>query len=129
MKFKLNDVIYNKLYLQAQEARDQGLTRIASGITKALSSNGLSKSGANDIVGDIEMSGSQYNMLKGEVYNELWNLSSMIMSYYDLESVDAKVLDVELKDFVEKFVKMVEDTVGVDSGDVGDCEELIPGEE
>lgn len=129
MKFKINEVLFNKLYLQAQEASDLGMTRVAAGITKALSSNGLTQEIQEDLIGDVKDNGSQYSKLKGEVYNTLWDLSSMIMSYYDLDSVDAKKLDTELKDFTDKFVELIENTLDVDPGDIGDCEESVPGEE
>lgn len=114
---KLNEVIYNKLLLQANEAQVRGMKKLASGVLNAIGP-----------VPEDEALRYNFSELQDDVYNGLWKLAAYVMKYHDLESVDAtKVHDV-LESFAEKLIEQVEQSLGVDDTQIGPLEEKIPGE-
>jgi len=114
---KLNQVIYDKLFLQAEEAKDQGMTKLASGIF-----------GAIGPTSEDERSAYDYNQLREEVYHEMWKLATHVIKYHDLESVDAEKVHDRLESLAQQFVDELEDSLGVDNSTVGPLETKLPGE-
>jgi hypothetical protein len=69
---RLNSVIYNKLMVQAEEAKIQGMEKLAHNILGA-------------ICGSPDDEAIQYSIgeMQEEVHHELWKLASHILKYYD----------------------------------------------
>lgn len=113
---KFNSVVYNKLVLQAEEAKDQGLTKLAEGISSTLTE-------------DPEDSPSTYSdeQLHDDVYKSLWAAASSVIKYYNVESVDAGKINDVLEDIVSIVVANVKNSIDVDS-DIGPLEPKLPGE-
>lgn len=114
---KLNETIYNKLLLQAEEAKEQGMTKLASGILEAIGSFPAE-----------EFEEYSYNDLKDDVHKDLWKIASKIMYYYNLESVDADKLDKSLVSWANKITDDLENTLDV-TDVVGPFEPNVIGEE
>lgn len=115
---KLNSVIYNKLLAQAEEAKTQGLTKLASGILEAIGSH------PND-----ERSEYTYKQLRDDVHKDLWKVATRLLHYYDVNSLDAEKLDAEILVWAAKMVDGLEDSLGVDSVLVGPLEPKVPGQD
>lgn len=114
---KLNSVVYNKLLLQAEEAKEQNMKKLASGILGSLSAQPE----------DENVSYSVSNM-NDDVYTGLWKLATCVMKYYDVESVNAEKVNEVIESLAGKFISEMEDSIRVDSGDVGPLEPKLPGQ-
>ena len=98
----MKKVIYNKLLLQAEEAKDQGLFKLASGILKAI------ESFPEDI--DVKYEKDELNK---DIYETLWQLVNNLIEYHNIESVDAQKVDSVIESFTEDFINQVEEALGV----------------
>lgn len=115
---KLNPTIYNKLLLQAEEAKSQGLTKLADGILNAIGSYPEEET--------IEYS---YTQLQDQIHRDLWKLATHFITYYGIESADAEKLDETISICASKLTNELESTLGVDSVVKGPFEPKILGEE
>ncbi len=114
---KLNEIIYNKLLLQAEEAQHQGLTKLASGILQAVGPYPAE-----------EPENYAYSDLNKNIYDQLWKVTSQIIAYHDIKSVQAEQLDQVLNVFAEKLINELEFCLGVE-GQVGPLEPKLPGQD
>lgn len=114
---KISPVLYKKLYLQAEEAKDLGLTKLASGIFQAIGP-----------LAEEELSEYSYHELKEDIYVGLWKLSANVMKYYDVDGVQSEKLHDLIEDFTEEFINKIEEQIGVEPSDVGPLEPKVLGE-
>lgn len=114
---KLGSVIYNKLLLQAEEAKEQGFNKLASNILEAI----------GDRCSD-EIENCSYAQLKDDVCKEMWKIVRHLISFYDLQSVNAIELDKDINVWAEQVIEDVEQTLGVDQFVKGANESTLPGE-
>lgn len=114
---KVNSVIYYKLLLQAEEAKDRNLTKLANGIVKAIGS-----------MPEEEKVNYSYSELQDDLYDGLWKLAANIIKYYDLNSVDAEKLDKTLESLANKVINEVEKTLDIDLV-IGPYEVKVPGQD
>ncbi len=115
---KLNSVVYNKLLAQAEEAKTQGLTKLAAGILGAIGAH------PND-----EVSEYSYQELQDDIHRDLWKVATRLLHYYDVDSLDAEKLDTEILVWAAKMVDGLEESLGVDSVLVGPLEPKVPGQD
>lgn len=115
---KLNTTIYNKLVLQAQEAKEVGLTKLADGV---ISSVGATSRDPDEFVtySSIE--------LHRDIYNNLWKIALDVIKHHDLESVDIQKIDDALKFTVAQVLRDIEMTLEVNDK-IGLMEPKLPGE-
>lgn len=114
---KLNETVYHKLLLQAQEAKMQGLNKLASGVVNAL----------GPITEDENVKYS-YHQLEDDIYEGLWKLATNVVKYYDVESVDAGKIHDSLEALANTFLSEVENSLGVEEVVAGPLEPTLPGE-
>jgi hypothetical protein len=112
---KFNEVIFNKLLIQAEEAKDQGMIKLANGILSNL--------------GEPEENKEYYSstQLREDVYNSLWAAASSVIKYYDVESVDAGKVNDILEEMTDSIVDGIKNSIGIDSS-IGPLEPKLPGE-
>lgn len=115
---KLNNVVYKKLVLQAEEAKEIKLTKLASAVL-----NGVGAV-SRDEDEKISFSSSE---LEESVYNSLWKVAVDILSYHDLESADIQKIDEAVQVLAGKVIREVEGSLSV-SGKIGPLEPKLPGE-
>lgn len=115
---KLNSTIYNKLLLQAEEAKELEMKKLASGILEAIGS-----------FSSDEQEEFSYEDLKEEIYKDLWKMSSKFIYYYNLDSLDALKLDKTLVSLAEKLTDEIEKTLEVDEVISSSVEPKVFGEE
>jgi hypothetical protein len=108
----MNKIVYNKLVLQAEEARSRGLTKLAENITSSLSKETREYT-------SIE--------LNDNIKNNLWKLAGQVIEYYNLKSANAEEIDLLLSDFASTLVDGLKDTLHVESADY-ESETKVPGE-
>lgn len=113
---KLNKDIYNKLYLQAQEASDQDLKKLARAILFSIGSVYTDKS-------------EKYNIeeLDENVFNNLFKLSLEVVKYYDIKEVDTQQLEELIEELSEDFIEKIKDKLKVDEV-ISDNDEPLLGE-
>lgn len=114
---KLNSVIYNKLLLQAEEAKEQGMTKLAAGVMGALTA-----------IPEEEISKYSSEELNEDIHNYLWKIAVHIIKYYDLSSVDAEKVNEALEFSGQTVLNAVCASLGVNSCDIGANEPELPGE-
>lgn len=114
---KLNAVVYHKLLLQAEEAKYQGLNKLASGVLQAL----------GPIPEDEQVN---YNLeaLQEDIYHGLWKLAGCLIKYHDLKSVDVERVHQILESLADKVVKDVKTSLNVENESVGKLEDKVLGE-
>ncbi len=100
---KLNKIIYNKLLLQAQEAKTQGINKLASAIF--------------DTIGSMpEEEEKEYTNqeLYDDVYNGLWKLVGNIIKYHNLDSVQSEKIDLVVESLTDHFISEIENTLQIE---------------
>jgi len=114
---RLNSVIYNKLMVQAEEAKIQGMEKLAHNILGA-------------ICGSPDDEAIQYSIgeMQEEVHHELWKLASHILKYYDTKNVDALKLNGVIESLANRFIEDVGGVIHVDAVIAGPFEPPVPGE-
>jgi len=117
---KLNKIAHSRLLLQAQEAKEMGLDRLARGMFFALK---LAEEDA-----DMPVSKYSYEQMQEEIYQELWELVSKVAQYYDVDNITAEKIDDVLQEMRDNFLEKVEEVLGVEEGSVGALEPEVPGE-
>jgi len=114
---KVNQVLYHKLLLQAEEGRDQGLHKLASGIFEAI----------GPLPEDEKVSYS-HKELEQDIYSELWKVASLILKYYDVESVDAQKMHERLESLTKKALNEVCTVIDKNKEEFGPLEPEVLGQ-
>lgn len=114
---KLNSVIYNKLLLQAEEAKDQQMTKLASGILGALGP-----------LPEDEQVKYAFTEVEEDIHSGLWSLATCILKYHDISSIDAAKLDIVIESLASKFINEIENSLEIDGLRIGPLEPSVPGE-
>lgn len=113
----LNPVVYEKLILQAEEAKEQNMPKLATAILGSLTSSP-----------EQELTTYASGELNNDIYRGLWKLATNVIKYYDLESVDAEKVNEVIEVLAKKFISEVEFSLGVEAGTIGPLEPKLPGE-
>ncbi len=114
---KLNTIIYNKLLLQAEEAKNREMIKLANGILNSLGP-----------LPEDEHINYNFNELKEDVYQGLWKMAAYVIKYHDLNSADAEKVHEVLESMSSKLIEEVEQSLGINNTQVGPLETKIPGE-
>lgn len=114
---KLNEIIYNKLLLQATEAKEQEMIKLANGI---LGSIGPMPEDEN-----IEYS---YQSLNEDTYEGLWKLAINVIKYYDTTSADAEKLNEVIELTASKFIENLKESLNIKHMIFSSLEPKVPGE-
>lgn len=113
---KLNAIVYHKLLLQAEEAKDQNMVKLASGILGAL--------GPSPEEEEIKYASAQ---VEEDIHRGLWSLATCILKHHDVSSIDAEKLNEVIESLASKFINEIENSLGVD-GTIGPLEPSVLGE-
>ena len=114
---KLDSVIYNKLLLQAEEAKEQGMIKLADAVFNS--------------IGPLhEEERVTYNLeqLEADIHGGLWKLATCIIKYHDVNSLDAEKVNEAIESLASKMIKEVEQSLGVENDQIGKLEDKLPGE-
>jgi len=117
MKNNLNATIYHKLLLQAEEAKELNMTKLASGILGSLGP-----------MPEEELVSYNFNELQEDIYQGLWKLAANVIKYHDLQSVDAGKVHETLESLAIKLITEVEKSLNVDNSRVGPLEDKVFGQ-
>ena len=117
MRLKLNETAYKKLLAQAEEAKEQGMVKLANGIYEAI----------GPMAADENQEYS-YTQLKDDIHLDMWKMASRFMIYYDLNSVDAEKVNQTILRFAEAMTSDLEKTLKVESILKGPLEPKVFGE-
>ena len=114
---KLNSIIYNKLLLQAEEAKEVGMHKLASGLMSTLGH-----------MPEEDSVQYNYDQLEDDVYQGLWRAAACVLKYHDLKSADATKVHEVLENLSSKLIKEVEQSLSVNNTQVGPLENKVPGQ-
>jgi hypothetical protein len=117
MMKKLNPVVYQKLLLQAEEAKDRKMIKLANGILSSLTPTP-----------EDEQLSYDYDQLQDDVYQDLWKAATCILKYYDVKSADAEKIHEALEAVASKLIEEVEHSLSVKHTQVGPLEPKVPGQ-
>ena len=117
MMKKLNSVVYQKLLLQGQEAKDRNMTKLANGVL-----NSLGPTPEEDQVS------YDYEQLQEDVYQDLWKAATCVLKYYDVQSADAERIHEALEAVASQLIEEVEHSLSVSHTQVGPLEPKVPGQ-
>lgn len=115
---KLNKTVYHKLLLQAREAQEQGLNKLATGVLEAIGPHP-----------EEDVKEYSYATLQQDLYNDFWKSAAKVVAYYDLDSVKAEKLNEIITACAEHFTSELEHTLEVEDVVKGPFEPQIPGED
>lgn len=116
MTTKLSKSVYNKIVLQAEEARELGFTKLANNV--------LSVVGAAPR--DEEIIYNEYDLI-ADADAVLWKIAMNVIAYHDLKSVDIQKIEEVIDELGVLAVSKIENILGV-AGDVGKLEEKLIGQ-
>ena len=115
---KLNTTIYRKLFAQAEEAREQGLIKLANGIIDAIGPEP-----------EEDVKEYSYGEFQDDVHKDLWRLATRLMVYYDVESADVSKIDKVILSWASKITDDLESSLAIDSSLKGPLDPAVPGED
>ena len=115
---KLNNILYNKMQLQAEEAKEQGLTKLADSVEYAINDMPITRQ-------KLEYSFEEMNQ---KIHKDLWKIATTLISYYNLDSVDIDKIDKTLVSWSEKLVDDLEKTLQITDNIKSPLEYKLPGE-
>lgn len=113
---KLNPIVYQKILLQAQEAKLRDMKKLAGAVL-----GGLAPAPAEEKIT------YSFTDLKENVYNGLWKLAFDVVGYHDLNTADIEKLDKAIVYATDNFVKEIEHALEVE-GKIGPNEPKLPGQ-
>lgn len=111
----MNKVLYNKLLLQAMEAKERGMVKLAESITDAVH--------LNDNLNEYS-----YSQLQDDIHKDMWKIASRLLTYYDINGVNVEKLDESLESWATKLVDDLEVTLNIDHLVKSPMEPKVPGE-
>lgn len=114
---KLNPVIYRKLAAQAEEAKAQGLTKLASNIMEAIGDEPTQ-----------ELTEYSYSQMENDIHRHLWKVASHVMYYYNIDCADVQRLDKSILLWASEAIDELEHVLGVKGQVKGPLEPKLPGE-
>lgn len=114
---QLNSIVYEKLILQAEEAKEQNMSKLAAVILGSLTPSPEQES--------VTYASGELN---ADIYRGLWKLATNVIKYYDLESVDAEKVNDTIEVLAEKFISDLEFSLGVEKGTIGAIEPKVLGQ-
>ena len=114
---KFNEVLHKKLLLQAEEAKQQGLTKLANCILNAIGSVPENE--------DIEYA---YEDMQDHIHKDLWKAAAKIFAYYDMKSVNVEKLNETILACAENLTNEIEQAIDVADVIKGPFEPKIFGE-
>jgi hypothetical protein len=115
---KLNNTIYQKLLLQAEEARDNEMTKLASGIFNSIGP-----------LPEEERVSYNFNELQDDIYQGLWKMATCVIKYHDSQSADVEKIHEALESVASKLIEEVERALNVKVNSIGPLEDKLVGEE
>lgn len=115
---KINQTIYRKLTAQAEEAKNRGLVKLAQDITEALKDT------------DFQVAPEEYSYaeLKKDMESDLWKSAVKLISYYNINSIDAEKVEKAISILAVQVMYGLESSMKVDPADPGSLEPKVPGE-
>ncbi len=111
----LNEVLKNKLLLQAEEAQEQGMTKLGQAIVNAVDQSSIDEK-------------YSYSQMSDEIHSDLWKVAARLMKYYNLYSVNAEQIDKVVLAWSNKLVEDLELSLGVDEVIGSSTDVKLPGE-
>jgi hypothetical protein len=114
---KLDSVIYNKLLLQAEEARDHGMIKLADAIMNAIESET-----------SLERTSYAHSELKDDIHRDLWKVVTKLALYHDVNTIDALKTNATVVHWMAKMIDDIEEELGVSGSVKGPLEPKLPGE-
>ncbi len=114
---KKNSVIYNKLVLQAKEAKEQGMTKLAEAVENAIW-----------IESTLEQPEYSYEQMENDVHSHLWAAATKLIEYYDLKSANIEKIDEVLLSLASKVIDNLERALDVSDFVKGPLEPKLFGE-
>lgn len=113
---KVNSEIYHKLFLQAAEAKEQGMEKLAHSVLDAIGP-----------IPEDEIVSYSSLQLESDLHSGLWKLATHLIKYHDLKSVDIEKLNQSIELFSEAFSQEMEKVLDIQSP-IGPLEPKLPGE-
>lgn len=115
---KLNITIYRKLALQAEEAKEQGLTKLAEDIMYVIGSEPKE-----------ELKEYSYGEFQDDIHRDLWRVATRLVTYYGLESVDVSKVNKTILSLATELTNELELTLDVDTSLSGALDPKVPGQQ
>lgn len=115
---KLNKVAYDRLVIQAEEAKELGLDKLAEGVLSSIGSTSRDD-GEHEVYSSVQ--------LDKDVYNTLWKIAVNVLYYHDSKNVDISKVDETVSRLASVVLSEIESSLDL-SNKVGGLEPKLPGE-
>jgi|688.fasta_scaffold1051752_2 hypothetical protein len=113
---QLNKIAHNRLLLQAEEARELGMVKLADAIMYVLEKS------------EPEQAEYSHDDMSRDIYQGLWELASKVAKYYDVEDVKVEKLSKVIDSLAASFIDDLEEALGVEDQVKGPKEPKLLGE-
>src|ERR1700688_1382279 len=114
---KINSIVYKKLMAQAEEAKEQQIIKLSDAILNAIGSYSAD-----------EKEEYSYTQLKKDIYQDMWKIATRLISYHDLQTINANQLGQTLEACASEVLDELELTLGMDEVIKSSLEPKTPGE-
>jgi hypothetical protein len=115
---KLNTTIYRKLLICAEEAKEQGMVKLAENIKEAIGPEPAT-----------ELEVYSYAQVEKDVHSELWKAAMHLARYWNVEAIDVMKLDNSILVWASELIDEVENSLGVDVASKSSLEPKVPGQD
>ena len=112
----MNETIYYKLQLQADEARYQGMVKLAEVIEETIGSS------------PVEVTEYSCDQMNNDIYKDLWSIATKLMVYHNIDNVDIDQVNKSLVSWAERIIDDIEKTLEINNNVKGPLENKLPGE-
>lgn len=114
---KISQQLRDRMILQAQEAKEQGLTKLAEAAFVGVMMPGFGN----------ETNSFNYDELTEVVQHSLWRAATQVAVYHDVFNVDIQKLEPIIKDAADRLIAEIKASYGVKE-QFGPFEEKVLGQ-
>ncbi len=101
----MNKIAYDRLLLQAEEAEELGMHKLAKNIKANLPPENFVRDEKSNVTNDE---------LEFLVESTLWSAAALVIDAYDLESVDVLKVNSAIEYMKEKFLKEIKSSLDIE---------------
>jgi len=115
---KINKTLYNKLLLQAEEAKLHGMVKLASDVVNSI--DAFSEENAQEY---------SHDQMESDISSDAWKMATRIFNYYQVKTADIEKLNKIIIECSDNFIKSLEKEINKSGSLIGKSEPNLPGEE
>lgn len=115
---KVNSSLYNKIILQAEEAKQLGMSKLASDALLSIGS-----------FPEEEIEDYSHEEMTQDIHSDLWKSASKIFNYYNIKDLDIETFNKVVEACASDFISRMEKSLNKTAFDSNSKEPKVIGQE